>query len=80
MPWSTEYCHPTPATEEEGYRNLSFAVVASLIADLQGTHPLRRRKARASVLAGVHLFWLDLLDVSDPARARVEDLLWELAR
>jgi hypothetical protein len=54
--------------------------LASLIADLQGTHPLRRKHACASVAAGVHLLWLDLMDISDPARSRVELLLDELAR
>jgi hypothetical protein len=78
MPWTTELCHPTPATEEDGYRNLAFAVLTSLFSDLQGPNAGRRQQARASVRAGVPALWLDLMGLSDAARARVELLLAEL--
>jgi hypothetical protein len=79
MPWSNEPLYPAPATEKDAYANLAFAVLSSLVADLRGPNPRRRKQAREAVQAGAHQLWLDLLELEGAPRERVLGLLCELA-
>jgi hypothetical protein len=81
MPQSNFHAlHPAAPEAELAYANLAYAVLAGLTSDLQSASPRRRSEARAAVHAHVQDVWLDLMAVGDGARARVERVLWELAR
>jgi hypothetical protein len=70
---------PAPAEEAQGYKALAFAVLRGLVSDLRGPSLRARQQARAAVHSGTAAFWLELLDLTDAARAHVEALLAQLA-